>query len=218
MSALSYSCTPDFATLGLLVAVAVVRISDTPRRRGTALESHIREVIAGLEIPQTRALPSLAECHRLYRSAGLTDVLPPAEHLLDIVERSGDLPNINRVVDIYNLVSLATGLSLGAHDLAHIRGDVRFAVTRGGERFTALGSSETEVVPSGEYACMDEDKILCRMDIKQCDETRVTRETRDLMLYVQGNGASDERRVRDGLARACEYLVRYGGAECRVVE
>lgn len=64
-----------------------------------------------------------------YAELGMTGMLPPVQHLLQIIQRSHTLPNINNVVDSYNIVSAQALLSLGAHDLAHINGDIHFKLT-----------------------------------------------------------------------------------------
>ena len=38
----------------------------------------------------------------------------------------------------------------------------------------------------GEYACVDDEKVLCRLDAKQCQQTRITRNTAAFLVYVQG--------------------------------
>jgi len=48
----------------------------------------------------------------------------PAEYLLKLIKKSGMLPNINRVVDCYNIASAETLLSMGVHDLANIKGNI----------------------------------------------------------------------------------------------
>lgn len=132
--------------------------------------------------------------------------MTPSENLLKLVERSKILPNINKVVDCYNVVSLETLLSIGAHDLARIKGNIEFRYTDGTEKYTPLGKTELETVIKGEYACIDEEKILCRMDIKQCDETKVCAETREFIVYVQGNKETSQDYVKEGLLKVCENI------------
>src|SRR3989338_11525386 len=117
----------------------------------------------------------------------MKDSLSPAEHLLKLIQKSGMIPNINKVVDCYNIVSAETLLAIGAHDVAHIHGNLRFALTTGSEKYTPLLKQELEKIQAGEYACMDDEKIICRMDIKQCDETKVVEGTTKFIVYVQGN-------------------------------
>lgn len=103
-------------------------------------------------------------------------------------QRRGELGTISPAVDIYNLVSLATGLSIGAHDLAAVQGDIRLDVTQGHESFLPLGSNEDKPVPAGEYAYLDAaDRVLCRLEFRQSGHTCLGRGSRDCMFIVQGH-------------------------------
>jgi DNA/RNA-binding domain of Phe-tRNA-synthetase-like protein len=160
----------------------------------------------------------LAEYARLQREAGIASPTPPAQWIIEITKRNRRLPNINSVVDCYNVVSAETYLSIGAHDLDHIRGNVRFVVTRGGEKYTPLGAKEKEEVKAGEYACMDDEKILCRLDLKQCDETKITKDTRSFMLYVQGNRCAPMDLLKSALQDVCHNITTFCGGTFEIVK
>ena len=64
------------------------------------------------------------------------------ESLLKLVLQTGGLPRVNLLVDIYNLVSVKTRLSLGAHDLSAISGNVQLRLTDGSETFWPMGSDK----------------------------------------------------------------------------
>jgi DNA/RNA-binding domain of Phe-tRNA-synthetase-like protein len=46
---------------------------------------------------------------------------------------------------------------------------------------------------------MDDEKIICLMDVKQCEETRITKQTSEFVIYVQGNCRTTPHDVQDGL-------------------
>jgi len=62
-----------------------------------------------------------------------------AEALLRRVIAGKGLPRINAVVDIINLVSVESRLSIGLYDLAHVSGDIVFRAGRGGESYKGIG-------------------------------------------------------------------------------
>lgn len=128
------------------------------------------------------------------------------------------IPNINKVVDCYNIVSVETLLAIGAHDLAHIKGNIRFETTDGTEKYRPLFKHDLEKVNPGEYACMDDEKIICRMDIKQCDETKVGEGTTWFMVYVQGNSETDEAYVLQALQNVCGNIKNYCNGEYVILE
>jgi DNA/RNA-binding domain of Phe-tRNA-synthetase-like protein len=216
-SDIKFSVEPALAEKGLKIRFATFSVPDIPRRRGSGLDQHIREVLALLDIDKLLQSPIIAEYKRLQKEAGIQEPVAPAEHLLRLTKKSGLLPNINRVVDSYNIASAETLLSMGAHDLAHIKGDVQLKTTDGTEKYTPLFKNEPEKVAPGEYAAMDEAKILCRLDLKQCDETKCGEATKEFLVYVQGNAETSDEYVLSGLQKVCdnirnfcdgEYLIR----------
>jgi DNA/RNA-binding domain of Phe-tRNA-synthetase-like protein len=62
-----------------------------------------------------------------------------AEALLRRVLARKGLPRINAVVDIINLVSVESRLSIGLYDLAHVQGDIVFRAGRTGETYKGIG-------------------------------------------------------------------------------
>jgi DNA/RNA-binding domain of Phe-tRNA-synthetase-like protein len=62
-----------------------------------------------------------------------------AEALVRRVISGKGLPRINTVVDIINLVSVESRMSIGLYDLAHVQGDIVFRVGRAGETYKGIG-------------------------------------------------------------------------------
>jgi len=113
-------------------------------------------------------------------------------------------------------VALQKCLSIGAHDLDKIKGDVSMKMANGSEKYTPLGAGSHAKVNAGEFACMDGEKVICRMDIRQCEETKITEATKNVFIYVQGNSATSEGYLLNALKQACENIVRFCGGSCRI--
>ena len=62
-----------------------------------------------------------------------------AEALLRRIISGKHFPNINCVVDIINLVSVESRLSIGLYNLANVKGDVVFRAGRSGETYKGIG-------------------------------------------------------------------------------
>ena len=97
------------------------------------------------------------------------------------------------------------------------KGDIIFKMTDGSEKYTPLGENKPVEVSAGEYACMDEEKILCRMDIKQCDETKITKETKEFIIYVQGNKITESDYLQKTLRRVCDLIKEICGGDCSIL-
>src|SRR5204863_6633380 len=94
--------------------------------------------------------------------------------------------------DVYNAISITSGLAIGAHDLSKVDRDIELRLTNGNEAFWPLGSSKSAKVPAGEYAYVDSsNEILCRLEMRQVEKSKVTIESRDVFFIVQGHQRVD---------------------------
>lgn len=203
------SITPEAKKLGIKAVAAVFANARITNRNG-ALEEKKKEVIEKAKDLSNN--PILEAYRELYRFCTAKGFIPPAESLFQLIKRNGRLPNINTVVDSYNLVSVETLLSIGAHDIDKIKGNLVFKITDGSESYIPLGSNKPEKVNSGEYACMDEEKIICRMDVKQCEQTKITKGTKSFIVYIQGNKNTDFDYLVKALDKICKYITSFCGA------
>lgn len=62
-----------------------------------------------------------------------------SEALLRRVRRNDELYHINSVVDVNNLISVESGLSVGSYDLENIHGDIIFRKVENGEGHNRIG-------------------------------------------------------------------------------
>jgi DNA/RNA-binding domain of Phe-tRNA-synthetase-like protein len=65
-----------------------------------------------------------------------------------------------------------------------------------------LGASDPLPVRAGEYAYFDDSDILCRLDVRQCDKTKILLDTSEALLVANNNEQVTER----ALVRACEEV------------
>ncbi len=149
--------------------------------------------------------------------AGEEKLVPSCEALVRMVLKSGTLPTINTLVDLYNCMSAAHLVNIGAHDVSKITGNLRVGITTGMERSVPLGSRRRVEVRRGEYAYMDDTDILCRLDMRQCDKTKILFDTKEVILVSNNNGQISE----ESLVRACEDVCESArsllGAEAEIV-
>jgi len=208
--------TPPVQNLGINVCMAIIRGAKISNRSGP-LEKRKKVVVKKIQPLDISNNQILREYRNLYTKAGVKGHKPPAEQLIALIKKNGRLPNINTVVDSYNLISADSFLSIGAHDTAHINGNISFKITDGTEKYIPLGETQPHPVSAGEYACMDAEKILCRMDIKQCDDTKISKETKEFMVYVQGNQQVAFDSLREALMNVCELITEICGGTYEIV-
>ena len=155
--------------------------------------------------------------HDAIRRSNRKNVTSP-ESLLKLVLQTGGLPQVNLLVDIYNLVSVKTRLSLGAHDLRAINGNVRLRLTDGSETFWPMGSDKPKVVSPGEYAYIDDaHSVLCRLEVRQCERTKITLDTTDGFFVVQGNARTADTYLHEAANELLALIKRFCGGHARML-
>ncbi len=167
-----------------------------------------------------RALPEVAAFHDLLRRVGANPRKDQSsvEKLLTFALKRGDLPAINCLVDAYNLASVRSRCSLGAHDLERIRLPVRLRLLDGTESFTPLGRDTPAAVTPGEYGYVDAaDRVLCRLDVLQADFSKVTDQTTNALLIVEGTARHPPELLRQTCADVVALVTRSCGGSAEVV-
>jgi DNA/RNA-binding domain of Phe-tRNA-synthetase-like protein len=216
--------SPECARLGLRAGAIVfrgVRIGPA----GAALRAEIAAEVQAIrtrlaDIQAVRALPEVAAFHAILRAVGINPRRdqPSVERLLGLALKRGELPAINSLVDAYNLVSVRSLCSLGAHDLDRIGLPVQLRLLSGRENFTALGAAGPEPVQMGEYGYVDaQERLLCRLDVRQAEFSKVTEKTTTVLLIVEGTAAHAENVLRRAVADATEVVLRHCGGTAEVL-
>lgn len=221
---MNFIVAEDCVELGLRAGAVVfrnVRVADS----GPALRSEI-----ATEIESIRArFHSVAEVREGVTSAGFAEVLrkvgvnprrdqPSVERLLNFALKRGDLPRINSLVDAYNLVSVRSLCSMGAHDLDRFTPPATLRLLTGSESFTPLGADAPQVVTPGEFGYVDAaGRVLCRLDLLQADFSKVTASTINALLIVEGTTAHAPDVLRRALDTAVQMVTRHCGGTAEVV-
>lgn len=134
--------------------------------------------------------PRIALWREAYRRFGAKPKDHPSsiESLSRRVLKGWTAPHVNRLVDLYNALSLETLLPAGAEDLDAIEGDVE--LTLAGESEPAvrlLGEPEARPPRPGEVIYRDELGAICRRwNWKEADRTKLTGATRNALLVIEG--------------------------------
>jgi DNA/RNA-binding domain of Phe-tRNA-synthetase-like protein len=210
--------------LGLRAGAAVlrgVRVADT----GPTLRAEISQEVARLrarcaDARAVRALPEVVAFQELLRKVGVNPRkdAPSVERLLTFALKHGDLPAVNSLVDAYNLVSIRSHCSLGAHDLDRLALPVTLRPLTGKETFTPLGEQAPMPVRAGEFGYVDAaGRLLCRLDVLQAEFSTVTSETNNVLLIVEGTAAHAPEALQTALSEAVDRITRHCGGTAEIV-
>ena len=103
-------------------------------------------------------------------------------------------------------------LALGAHDIDKITGNVSLKLTDGKELFIPLGQEEPKEVPANVYSYIDDNnEILCYLEVRQVNKTKVTNDSKDIFFIVQGNEKTDYNYVKNVAGELITVITYYCG-------
>lgn len=138
--------------------------------------------------------------------------LPASENLIRLLIKREDLVHINKAVDIYNIISIDSKLCLGAHDIDKVPGNVNLKITDGTENFIPLGSEEPKKVGVGEYSFVDDNNdVICWLDIRQVDKTKVEENSKNVLYLVIGNKENTYEELEKVANEIIEITTKYCG-------
>ena len=144
--------------------------------------------------------------------------IPASENLIRLLVKHQGMSYINLAVDIYNLISLESRLALGAHNMDKADGNVTLRFTDGTERFVPIGLGEPIPVRPHEYSyCDDANEVLCRLEIRQVEKTKVDEAAKNVFYIVQGNEAVDDSLLKETAQKIIDTTAKYCGGSGRIV-
>lgn len=176
------------------------------------------EVRANSALGNPALHPAIAAWRLAFGRFGATPSKFPSsvEAIVKRARRGDSLPYVNDLVAVGTYVTLKHLLPTGGHDLAQAVGDLMLRFARGDEDFVPLGSTEVEHPEAGEVIFADAGKVLCRRwTWRQADADKMTLETRDLEMNVDGLPPASVAGVRLAMGECAELLRRVCGAETR---
>ena len=138
-----------------------------------------------------------------------------SEALIRRVRRGDELYHINSVVDVNNLISVKSGLSVGSYDLEKIHGSIVLRKAVQGEGYTGIGKDFLDM--ENMLVLADEDGIF---GSSMSDSTRamVTDKAKEILavVYCFENDLDLPRLLDEGKA-AFERFANAVDAECWIV-
>ena len=150
-------------------------------------------------------LPTLAAWRGAFRSFGVnpTKYRSAAEALLRRLTKQGDVPSINTLVDLANLVSIRYALPVAVFDQRAVSGGTTVRFAHGGETWADLGSSEAQHPEPGEVIFSDEEDTVSarRWCWRQSRASAAQDDSTEILVTVEGlhDAAPDDidRALRD---------------------
>lgn len=208
-----------FPGLRVLVAcikgVKIGRQNAELQKFGEEIAQRVKEKY---DLESLKNLPSFRAYRDFFWRVGIdpTKNRPAAEALIRRILASKPIPSINSLVDAYNLASIETGVALAAFDADKLRGDLEMRFARRGEEFLGIGMKKPMELGGHEVVISDAEKLIAIYPYRDSDRTKVTDDTKDVLLLVCGVPGIDEGILSNVRQVAIEYITKFCGGGCDI--
>jgi DNA/RNA-binding domain of Phe-tRNA-synthetase-like protein len=190
-------------------------LPDALRVEYAAEQEAVRERIGETPLSQ---IPSLAAWRSVFRGFGLdpTQYRGAAEALLRRLTKKGEIPSVNTLVDIGNLVSIRYALPVALFDLRATSGGITVRLASGDERYTTLneaGEAHPAHPEPGEVIFADETGLVIarRWCWRQSDESAMRDDSTRALVTVEAHHEGGLADVTAALDDLQSLMARYAG-------
>ena len=154
-----------------------------------------------------RAISAFGVSPTKYRSA--------AEALLRRLTKKGDIPSINTLVDIGNLVSIRYGLPVAIFDTREIQGAITVHYADGSETYMELGSDAIMHPEVGEVIFSDEKQMVVarRWCWRQSATSAANAATSNAVITVEAHHENGKADIENALSDLLELLRAQAGGD-----
>ncbi len=174
---------------------------EVSRHRGP-LEDRIRALVSGLE----REDDIVSSYRTLYWRFNIdpTKRRVCTESLVRMVEKRGKIPNVNSAVDAVNYLCLKYMIPMSIFDFDKVKPPIILRLAGQDENYQPIGSKIQKIVP-GTLVLADAEKVLMAgYASSDCDFTKVTLETENIMVAMYLNESTRARAEK--AMKECEEL------------
>lgn len=162
-------------------------------------------------------LPKIDVWRKAYSAFGAKpkDNKSSVESLHRLVLQGTNLRHINKLVDIYNLISLKHMLPVGGEDMDKIEGDVSLTFAGPNEpAVLLLGDKEPRPPHEGEVIYKDDLSAICRRwNWRECDRTKFTEETQNCFLIIEGLSPVTKEEIETATKELTDLIQKFCGGE-----
>jgi len=205
---------PDLS-LGIVIAQDLDNLGSADEL-WSLISAQQEEIRANTSSETLSQIPRIASWRRAYSAFGAKPKKHKSsvESLYRMVLKGIDLRHINTIVDIYNYISIKQMVPVGGDDISRVEGDITLRFAFGNEMFRPLKSEEIERVKEGEVIYADDVEVLCRRwNWRECDKTKMTEETKEAMLVVEGLPPVKREDIERILEELDSLVVKYCGGK-----
>jgi DNA/RNA-binding domain of Phe-tRNA-synthetase-like protein len=211
-----FSRFPDYVR-GVVVAHEVAN-GPSPAELVEMLRAAEGSVRQRLDLDTVAAHERIASWREAFRSLGVkpNEFRSSMEAMVRRALREQELPSINALVDIGNILSLRHLVPVGGHGVDVLEGDMVLRPASGRESFVAFGSDLVEHPSPGEIVFVEGDTVLTRRWCwRQANHTLTLPQTTAIELNIDGLPPVAKAEVEAICVEATGLIRRFCGGDIR---
>ena len=182
---------------------------ETPEALSVEIDTEINLLLGLYTIDQINKRVQIAATRKLYKALGKDPnrYRPSAEALCRRIVRGIDIYKVSTLVDVINLVSIRSGISIGGFDMDKIDGDVlELGVGQSSDVFDAIGRGLLNVEGLPMYR---DNTGGIGTPTSDNERTKISENTTRLLIVF--NGYAGDVGLSEAVNYALDLLSRYGG-------
>jgi DNA/RNA-binding domain of Phe-tRNA-synthetase-like protein len=199
---------------GVILAQGMTN-APTPESLLVTYQAEQQTVLQRIGTTPLSQIQTLSAWRAAFRGFGVdpTQYRSAAEALLRRLTKKGDIPSINTLVDIGNLVSIRYALPVAVFDTRALQDPVTVHFARGSERYTTLGQNEVDHPEPGEVVFSDATELVIarRWCWRQSEQSAAQLDTTDAIITIEAHHAGAHRDIESALHDLLELLRKYAG-------
>lgn len=200
---------------GGVILARDLRARTTPQPLQQAFLAEQHHVLARLGDTPLSELAPLIAWRSAFRTFGVdpTRYRSAVEALLRRLTKKGNIPSINTLVDLCNLISIRYCIPVAAFDVRALQGGITVHFASGDERFTPLGESYVEHPEPGEVIFSDERKLVIarRWCWRQSAESAARPDTSQAIITLEAQHNDGKQDVEAALEDMLSLLGKFTG-------
>ncbi|MFC1494267.1 B3/4 domain-containing protein [Thermodesulfobacteriota bacterium] len=223
MNQYSYSISDEIFKLfpgycrGVVLAFDI-KNGDSPEELTLLLREAEESLCKKIDRDEIAIHPRIASWRDAYRSFGAKTAKyrSSIEAMIRRVLNGNELPNINTIVDIGNIISLRHLITAGGHAIDLLNGDISLRKATGDETFTAFGTDKTENPHPGEIIFTEGNTVLTRRwSWRQANHTATQKSTTAVEMNIDGLPPVTMNEVEDICNEAIDMIRTYCGGRLK---
>ena len=141
---------------------------------------------------------------------------PIGENILKQFFKNDKLLQKDKLMTLYNIITLDSRLSIAIYDMDKIEKDVTLKILENNQTFLSVDNEE-RIANKGEYVYSDSKDIIYRLEVEQSNKALITEDTKNIFITIEGNEATSNEYLMEVASETIELITTYCGGDADII-